>query len=159
DVDFWKSDGLLRHFNVVSFTEGMRCFAAASCWIELEYESAAMWRLYAPGKEGVAVATSFEKLLIAVNNSDKIKRDWLKGAASVRYINHFSESLIRELSGGQPVPNTMMPFMLKNISYEHEKEVRALICALPPDQMPAEGFNLPLNISEFVDAIVVNPFC
>jgi hypothetical protein len=52
----------------------------------------------------------------------------------------------------------MMPFMLKNISYEHEKEVRALIVA-PLSQVPREGFDLPLNLNDFVDDIVVNPFC
>jgi hypothetical protein len=52
----------------------------------------------------------------------------------------------------------MMPFILKNISYEHEKEVRALIVA-PLSQIPREGFDLPLNLNDFVDEIVVNPFC
>ena len=118
-----------------------------------------MWRLYAPGKEGVAVATSFGKLNNLVNNSNVIRQDWLAGAARVKYINHFDESLIRGLPAGERLPNTMMPFMLKNISYQHEKEVRALICAPTSGQMPAEGFDLPLDVLDFVDSIVVNPFC
>ena len=39
-------------FDVASFTKQMkRTTVAASCWIELTHESAAMWGLYAPGKE------------------------------------------------------------------------------------------------------------
>ena len=35
DVDYWKHEKLLRAFDVVSFTEDMRCNAAVSCWIEI----------------------------------------------------------------------------------------------------------------------------
>ena len=45
-----------------------------------------------------------------------------------------------------------------DISYEYEKEVRALICTLPPDGISEEGFDLPLNVIEFVSEIVVNLF-
>jgi hypothetical protein len=52
-----------RGFDVASFTESMkRSRVAASCWFESPHESAAMWRLYAPGNEGVAISTNFGKL-------------------------------------------------------------------------------------------------
>jgi Protein of unknown function (DUF2971) len=210
DLEFWTSDTIVRVFHVPSLTEQMRSNVAASCWIELPHESAAMWRLYAPGDEGVAVATTFGKLHNLIKDAGKpdewlagaarvtyldhfntglirnletgerwpntmtpfmLKNagkpdEWLAGAARVTYLDHFNTGLIRNLETGERWPNTMTPFMLKNISYENEKEVRALIMALSqtPDgmafnQIPEDGFDLQLNLKDFVDEIVVNPFC
>jgi hypothetical protein len=53
----------------------------------------------------------------------------------------------------------MMPFMLKNISYKNEDEVWAVIIALPGAQIPKDGVDLPLKLVDFVDEIVINPFC
>jgi hypothetical protein len=165
DLEFWTSDTIVRVFHVPSLTEQMRSNVAASCWIELPHESAAMWRLYAPGDEGVAVATTFGKLHNLIKDAGK-PDEWLAGAARVTYLDHFNTGLIRNLETGERWPNTMTPFMLKNISYENEKEVRALIMALSqtPDgmafnQIPEDGFDLQLNLKDFVDEIVVNPFC
>ena len=52
-----------------------------------------------------------------------------------------------------------MPYTLKNISYEYENEVRALIFTGKGSEMGSEGFDLPLNLNDFVDEIVVYPFC
>ena len=49
--------------------------------------------------------------------------------------------------------------MLKNLSYEHEKEVRALLIAqLGRAEVTADGCDLPIKLPDFIDEIVVNPF-
>jgi hypothetical protein len=154
DLEYWdKTKG----FKVVYFTEQMKQRVAASCWVESPHESAAMWRLYAPGEDGVAVTTTFGKLRELV--SPLAETAWLAGAGRVRYIDHFKKGLIEELGNGARLPNTMMPFMLKNVSYEHEKEVRALVVAGLGREIGREGFDLEVIINDFVDEIVVNPFC
>jgi hypothetical protein len=83
---------------------------------------------YAPGNEGVAVATTFGRLRNLVTGA-VTETKWLTGAASVKYIDHFNDGLIKRLTTEERLPNTMMPFMLKNISYKEENEVRAVIIA------------------------------
>jgi hypothetical protein len=119
-----------------------------------------MWRLYAPGNEGVAVATTFGRLLNLVNGAPT-QAHWLIGAGRVTYLDHFSDGLVNrlgQLPGDLMQYMFLMPYMLKNISYEHEKEVRALI-ATRQHEFPREGFDLPLNVIDFFDEIVINPFC
>jgi hypothetical protein len=162
DIERW---GEVRGVNVPGVTERMRGKTAASCWVESEHESAAMWQLYAPGSEGVAVITSFGKLVDLVHNA---KLDDLAGshpgdrgfagAARVRYVDHFGGGLIEEVKEGAPWPNTLWPFMLKNVSYRHENEVRALLVAGFGGEMPPEGVDIPINLQDFVEEIRVTPY-
>src|SRR5262245_13292056 len=130
DLEYWNE--ILSPFKVPSFTEQMRSFVAASCWIESPHESAAMWRLYAPGDEGIAITTSFGKLNSLVSSAGSMPANWLAGAGRVLYFDHSNKGLIEKLEKDERLPNTLKPSMLKNISYEHEKEVRALIVAPLP---------------------------
>jgi hypothetical protein len=154
DLEYWTNERMLRAFNVPAFTEEMRCRIAASCWFESPHESAAMWRLYAPGKEGVAVATTFGKLHTLIKTA--AKPAWLVGAARVKYIDHAMVSWIETLPEDERRLNVLIPFMLKNISYEHEKEVRALVISAMEG---IESVDLQVSLNEFIDEIVDNPFC
>jgi len=156
DLEYWQQP-LFRTFDVPSFTKQFKCNVAASCWVESPHESAAMWRLYTPGEEGVAITTTFGKLQSLVKTVGEDAR-WLADAARVMYIDHFNEGLIKNLGKGERLPNLLAPFMLKNISYAHEKEVRALVVSRP-DEIGSDGFDLQISLNDFVDEIVGNPFC
>ena len=156
DLQYWTNERIFRAFNVPEFTEDMRRRIAASCWFESPHESAAMWRLYAPGKEGVAIATTFGKLDNLIKTA--AKRAWLVGAARVKYIDHSNEGWIEKLGEEEKRLNVFMPFMLKNISYEHEKEVRALVIAAM-EEIGSDGVDLQASLNDFIDEIVDNPFC
>src|SRR5262249_16154175 len=158
DLQYWTSERMLRQFNVPEFTEEMRRRVAASCWFESPHESAAMWRLDAPGNEGVAIATPFGKLDNVIESAEKDKPAWLIGAARVTYIDHANVGWIEKLEANDRGLNVLMPFMLKNISYEHEKEVRALIISAM-EGIGSDGLDLPVSLNDFIDEIVDNPFC
>jgi hypothetical protein len=96
DFDYWTRERLIGVFKVPDFTEQMKCNVAVSCWFKSPHESAAMWRLYAAGNEGVAIATTFGKLYDLVNAA-AIPTNWLSGAGSVEYIDHFKDGLIERL--------------------------------------------------------------
>jgi len=49
--------------------------------------------------------------------------------------------------------------MCKNVSYEHEKEVRALLVAWPYSGIEQTGCSLEIDPQTFIDQIVINPFC
>jgi hypothetical protein len=78
----------------------------------------------------------------------------LAGVARVRYLDHFSEGLLKEDGGSY---NAFAPFMLKSISYAHEREVRALISLLD-QEIVAGGLDIPIQLTSFIDEIIINPF-
>jgi hypothetical protein len=106
DLEYWRT---LKGFDVASFTENMRrTNVSASCWVESKHESAAMWRLYAPGLEGVAVTTTYGKLQALVQRTNELEYVGLAGVGRVRYVDHFNEGLIKKLGENDPLPNTLM---------------------------------------------------
>jgi hypothetical protein len=152
DLDKWeRAEG----FYMPEFTERSRIYTAVSCWAESDHESAAMWRLYARGNDGVAIVTSFAKLDELVKSESEAQ--WprcLAGVGRVRYLDHFNEGLMEKKGHG----NAFLPFMLKNVSYAHEHEVRALVQLSLNCDIPPGGLDLPIRLTDFVDAIVINPF-
>jgi len=144
-------------FSVNSFTETIRPAIAVSCWVESEYESAAMWRLYSSGNEGVAVVTSFRKLEEAVSQHLAPLQSefpfWFGGVGRVRYFDHFNDGL---LDDGEK--NVLWPFILKYKSYAYEHEVRALVIAPWGQNIAAVGLDLPIQLTDFIDEIVTSPF-
>jgi hypothetical protein len=158
DRDYWQE---IKSSNVVAFTKMMKQHSVAvSCWVELPHESAAMWRLYAAGSEGVAVTTTFEKLSNVIGKINEADEVGLAGVGRVRYFDHLKDGLIAPLAPNGRLPNTLTPFMLKNLSYEHEKEVRGIIVAQHGAAAVAKsGLEIPIDLVGFVDDVVVNPFC
>ena len=89
----------------------LRSFVAASCWHSNEQESAAMWKLYAKTHEAVCIQTTFRKLRDAMGSAARV--------GIVRYVDYETEWI--------PESNPLAPFLYKRKSFEHEREVRALI--------------------------------
>lgn len=158
-IDFEYFDKL-SGFDIPTFTKQMHTAAAVSCWIEMPHESAAMWRLYAPGKEGIAITTTFGKLSAVVEEANALESIYVNGVGRVQYFDHLNEGVTDLIGPQSTLPNAFTPFMLKNLSYEHEKEVRALIIARPDiSEISEGGCDLPINLPNFVEEIVVSPFC
>jgi hypothetical protein len=139
---------------------GLACkYAGVSCWHESNCESVAMWRLYVPGPEGVAIQTTMAKL----KQLDE-RGDYTIGR--VRYLNYEEE--------GQPNGNPMFswldpyrPLLQKRKSFEHEKEVRLIILqpAYTPYQttvpanrvLPGTGFGVRVRLPDLIERVVVSP--
>ena len=154
DLESWNRISTLP----AGFTEQTRrTHVAASCWINLEHESAAMWRLYAMGAEGVAIKTRFSRVRDAAVRMEEAAAGTLAGAARVRYIDHASDSIIAALSEGDALPNAFVPFMMKNISYQHESEVRALVVSPVTHEIEPDGCGVGIDLPDFVEEVVVNP--
>jgi hypothetical protein len=91
----------------------MRTTAYVSCWRAGEGESMAMWDLYNKGSGIVAVKTTVENLKLALAESSR--RTFL---GRVKYLKWDLASWDN---------NTLAMCFRKDSSYEHEKEVRAVI--------------------------------
>jgi hypothetical protein len=101
--------------------------AFISCWHESDWESAAMWRLYMRD-HGIAVVTTYERMRQSFVSDHQIY------IGRVRYVD-YERDFIDE-------SNALSPFMHKRRSFEHEREVRAVVSTYPlrPAQ-PGESGN------------------
>jgi len=135
-----------------------RKFVAVSCWHNSDVESDAMWRIYTYNKQGVAIVTTVEKLTQSVDNLAYIK--------AVEYIDFIKDN-----------PQILIPsdvFEYKRKAYIHENEIRAIITKyprmeikngmpetskpLPGKEIPESGILIDLDLSVFIDKIIVTPY-
>jgi hypothetical protein len=93
--------------------ERVRRTVFANCWYISETESAAMWKLYVAGDEGVSVVTRVATL------EEQLKRSEIDLMTSlVTYADYDLVSPAAE--------NVLQPFVLKRASFSHECEYRIL---------------------------------
>lgn len=108
-------------------------YVAVNCWHINEYESAAMWSLYLKSNEGIAIQSTYERLgkAFSVTAEDVF-------IGKVSYIDYESQVI----SDG----NILSPFLHKRKSYEHERELRALIVKWP--QPGEKGLDFTIDTIE-----------
>ncbi|MCY3017566.1 MAG: hypothetical protein NTW87_00845 [Planctomycetota bacterium] len=88
-----------------------------SCWHASPVESAAMWKLYSREDAGVAVVSTPARMRDAVDVSS-YRTAWIQ---PVEYLDFEKDDMTL------PFAKRAMPGLVKRKSFEHEKEVRALI--------------------------------
>src|SRR5262249_52953837 len=86
-----------------------------NCWHMNEYESAAMWKVYLRSNEGVAIQSTFGRLISCLGR----ERRFSIYIGRVAYIDY--------RTGVIPESSEYEPFLHKRKSFEYEREVRALI--------------------------------
>jgi len=129
-----------------------RGWTYVSCWHASEHESAAMWSAYAPVQGSIAVQTTYERLRSQVSPEVKIGR--------VRYIDYEKN--------WSPEGNLYYPFFHKRLSFDHEREVRAVFldAELPPgeeintdelQENPKKGQLRAVSLAELVQSVRVAP--
>lgn len=113
-----------------------------SCWHQNDYESAAMWRLYLKSNEGIAIQTTIGRFKMAIAGAvDPVYLgevwyvDFDKDHVPTRVVAHYA--------------------LNKRKSYEHEREVRAVIHDLSGD--PAK--KVPVDLPTLLEAVFVAPEC
>lgn len=108
-----------------------------------------MWKLYAQTHEAVCVQTTFRKLQAAVGEQARV--------GLVRYVDYDK--------GWIPESNPLAPFLYKRKSFEHEREVRAII---EPAEMAAllkvegettasAGRWVNVNVTETIEQVLIAP--
>jgi hypothetical protein len=86
-----------------------------NCWHMNNHESAAMWKLYVRSNEGIAVQSSYKHLRDSIIDDQKVH------LGVVQYIDYEKER----------VPAGANFFVYKRKSFEHEREVRAVVFKRP----------------------------
>ena len=134
---------------IMKILEGNRRETFVSCWHMNSGESAAMWDLYGRSGSAIALRTSYVKL------SEFFPSDVFLGL--VNYIDFEKDSF--------SISNTFNPVMHKRRSFEHEKEVRAVISNSGKSTKDFEvnyevtefGLTIPFDVNSTIDEIHLSP--
>lgn len=131
----------------------LRQWVLISCWHVSDYESAGMWNLYAKTDEAVCIQSTYGRLKNCLPSNAKI--------GLVRYVDYLSEWI--------PESNLLAPFMYKRKSFEHEKELRAILNLSGIDDFnlgfsdiegdpPNGGRWASLDVSKLIEKVYVAPY-
>jgi hypothetical protein len=136
----------------------------ATCWHVSQYESDALWKLYAVGEAGIAVVSTMER----VQQSVVIPASSTGILGQVEYVDFETHDIIRD--GGCTV---IRPGFLKRRSFQHERKVRGIIMtnlivdggrftmdeafiAKQRDQQPP-GIDAQVDLKGLLHSIVISP--
>jgi hypothetical protein len=161
-LKFRHSDERLAVFRRMTDQQLVQLFAAASeerkknlhellvsCWHMNEYESAAMWKLYAKSVDAVCIQTTFQRL------KDHLPA-WVH-LGEVKYIDYEYGTI--------PEDNMFNFIMYKRSSFDHERELRGVAWVSEtqfkqsgaPERLDEGGLWVDVNLSALLDAIYVSP--
>jgi hypothetical protein len=118
--------------------EALKRRTYASCWHVGDHESEAMWRLYSSFIDNaVAVRTSYQKLYVSLGRDPSIK------IGRIKYID-----LEKNYAGVNDA------FWRKRKSFEHEREVRALLL---DSRSQDTGKIVPCDLEVLIEEVFVSP--
>lgn len=117
-----------------------------NCWHMNDFESAGMWKLYSKTNESICIQTTFERLEKALPNKIRFGK--------VKYINYDKDWI--------PESDVYYPFIYKRLSFEHERELRAIFDSTENDfdesfEKNENGYWINLNLQTLVQRIYVSP--
>ena len=96
------------------FKENKKKFCL-NCWHINQFESDSMWKLYSASNMGLAIQSSIKSFIKSINIEDRF--DVYLG--KIDYLNYEADIF--------DYGNLFRYFLIKRKSFEHEKEVRALV--------------------------------
>ena len=136
------------------FFRRIRKYTFISCWHLSNHESAAMWELYLKSNEGIAIQSSINRL------GEELKKNYSRNdlyISRVKYVDYSTFFM--------PEGNILAPFIHKRKSFEHEREVRAIIQQLPSSggtidwniKPPKNGINISVDLNAIIETLYVSP--
>jgi hypothetical protein len=134
--------------------EQLRRLTKISCWHRANYESDAMWQLYAALRKGVAIRTTPDRIRAAARPF-RLKPEYGHEdlwAGNVNYVDLLRERL-----------RVNMPerFWYKHMAFSWEKEFRLAISVRMAEefgvQVPEHGVSVDFDISQLIDRIYLGP--
>lgn len=139
------------------FSNWNRQWIMVNSWCISEHESAAMWRLYGGTETSVCIQSTYEHLRACLDHA--VRRGFADPVhvGEVRYIDYAREWM--------PDGNGFYPFLHKRRSFEHEREIRAIVWRLPVTDKGIDrsakatdtGILVPVELSQLVDRVFVSP--
>lgn len=141
---------------IIKVRKEFRLSSYVNSWCMNQEESEAMWRLYCPSNDGVAIRTSYQKLAKAVDDDETY-------IGQVQYVNYRTEHI--------SLSNMFAPVMHKRSAFAHEHEVRIIkslrgeVYSVDGNFYEArclegnpQGMLLEVDPESMVDCVYVNPY-
>jgi len=134
--------------------EELRRLTKISCWHRADYESAAMWKVYAAEGKGVAVRTTPRRLQAALRPFRLAPEygDEEPYWGMVRYRDLHTERLRASME---------RRFFYKHRAFESEREFRVIISVRTAEEfgvrVPDEGIDVPFLPDELVESVYLGP--
>ena len=134
------------------FTKNLPRWMLINCWHENAHESEAMWKLYTRETDGIAIKTDFNSLSSSFTCSEDVC------IGSVNYIDYNSD----HISEG----NLFYRYLHKRKSFEHEREIRAVVMEVPTYDQGVDssqdicdiGKYYEVDLPVLIQEVVVAPF-
>lgn len=151
-AEFFASSDLLckPQEDIDSFFQRVKSRTYINCWHMSEHESEAMWRLYGKTEDIVSIQSTYSKLSHCLGGEKGI----MLGA--VKYIDYKSTPTDPE--------NTVSNFFYKRHSFEHEKELRAIMQDLTgiedasfDIESQKDGVTVPIDLDQLIDIVYISP--
>ncbi len=140
----------------------LRKWTYVSCWHISAHESAAMWKLYAPTSAAIAVQSTVGRLRAALGLPPPMESGFFGSTefhlGTVEYIDYGTGTI--------PSNSFAAQFFRKRKSFEHEKELRALLMRYPVDGKSGirhdigpggNGAGYPVRLESLIEAVRVAP--
>jgi hypothetical protein len=116
--------------------------AYVNCWNVNAHQSAALWEQYVDSQQGIAIRTTVNNLINALDRSD---RNLTFG--NIEYIDYDNDA----------IPEGEIPTLYhKRESFEHEEEYRISYIPSKEDDV-AKGFYVDVNTDILLDRIMISP--
>lgn len=128
-----------------------RRYVAVSCWHMNNHESAAMWKLYLKSDEGIAIQSSYKKLRESIIDTETVH------LGKVSYIDYETDRFNSPFDAYE-----FAPYIHKRKSFEHEREVRAVIKRIPTGfdhtiETISDGIAIDTDITLLIEQIKLAP--
>jgi hypothetical protein len=134
--------------------EELRRLTKVSCWHRANYESDAMWQLYAGERKGVAIRTTPSRICAAAKPF-RLKPEYGHEelwAGNVNYVDLLKERLRI---------NMLERFWYKHMAFSWENEFRLAISARMAEEfgvvVPEHGVNVEFDILQLIERIYLGP--
>ena len=122
---------------------GFRQMINVSCWHMNETESDAMWQLYMPSGQGIAIRTTFGRF------KDSVKQSAIQvHGGIVQYVDYNTHEC--------DYSNIFNWSILKRKSYAHENEFRA-IALEPTGDVYGAGLSVKIDATRLIQSVFVSP--
>lgn len=116
-----------------------------SSWHMNEYESMAMWKIYSLAGSGIAIQSTFERLVHAVRPATEEVNIGL-----VEYRDYASEHI--------QVGNALVAALTKRRAFEYEHELRAITSVFGGDEdSRPTGISIIVDIEALIENVYVSP--
>lgn len=152
--NLYKSEGQLEHLpQHVWGNKLSRTCCYVNCWAQSDFESEALWRLYTGSNEGVAIRSTYSKLLNVIRNDDELF------IGCINYIDYDLQRFDNLLwPAGQ---NILQPVMHKRLAFAHEREIRMV--KFPLNHWMAEadrpvGLIASVDVIDLIEGVFISPY-